>query len=367
MKKGKIVSLVILVIVVIIAIIAYFAITGSATRTAFLTIESGEVMVDTGKGWVPAVDDMDLGLEDKIKTGPGAEATVILYESVIVSLDADTEVMIADLSKDNLKVKQDSGSTWNKFTGISGIGDYSVETPNTVATVRGTGFGVNMQSVLVGEGEVDVKKGDVVKRIVQGRKAVLREGQLVDEELSDTDRSRIMVQMQRSLKHIKMLREREIEKKRFMLNIAQKTRGFTEEDMRDGIVKADRGELDLDELEDRAPVKMEAIRKVRAMTEEVIKINRMMQKVEIGDFSKEDLLQMRERVTERVEERVEARPEIKTATAPIPVEPLREEDRIQVREEERPAEPLMRGEEVMPVDPLGREPIQEVDSELVRR
>lgn len=344
----KIVGMGVLLIIIVMGVIAYFSITGSATRTAFLTLESGEVMVDRGEGWTAAADDMDLELEDKVKTGADGKATVILYESIIINLDPDTEVTIADLSKDNMKIKQDSGSTWNKFTGMAGVGEYSVETPNTVATVRGTAFGVNMESVLVGENEVEVRYRGAVKRIVQGRKAVIRDGELVDEELSDTDRSRILVKMRRSLKHIRMLREREIEKKRFLVNIAQKTHDFTDDDIKQGLEKADRGEVDLDEMENKAPVKMETIRKVRRMTEEVIRTNRMIEKVENGDFTKEDLLKARERIAERKEAVNDGAGMAEPETVKEPVrEPVRE------------IEPLR--------DPAPVQETAEDDSELTRR
>ncbi|MCK4670040.1 MAG: FecR domain-containing protein [Nanoarchaeota archaeon] len=327
MKKFKYISLAIFIIIILIGGIGYFSITGSATRVAFLNIESGEVMVNTGSGWKPAVDDMDLDLDDKVKTGADSEATIILHESVIINLDSETEVAIANLNKENVKVKQESGSTWNKFTGMAGIGEYSVETPNTVATVRGTGFGINMESVVVGEGEVEVKRGDIVKRIMQGRKAILRDGELFDEEITEEERARIAMRMRKVVKHIKLLREREIEKKRFMVNIAKKTHDFSDEDITRGLEKVDRGEANLDEIEAKAPVKMEAIRKVRRMTEEVIKTNRMIEKVEAGDFTREDLLRIRKRVEEREPEK-EDEPVREPAPAP---EPIREVDREVIR------------------------------------
>ena len=86
-------------LVFMIFVFAFFFLTGSSTTPAYLDIDYGSVEVDQGSGWVKAEDQMELSLDDKIKTND-AKASVILFESVIISLDPDSEVSIADLSNE---------------------------------------------------------------------------------------------------------------------------------------------------------------------------------------------------------------------------------------------------------------------------
>ncbi|MBU0461785.1 MAG: FecR domain-containing protein [Nanoarchaeota archaeon] len=148
-------------VVIVIFLISFFALRGRAEDIAFLSIENGDVQVNSGSGWEQASDGMALSLNDMIKTGDDGEASVIIYDSAIISLSPNTEVMIADLADDTATVKQNSGSTWNKFIGLSGLKGLEIETPTAVATVRGTEFGIDLtgeedvsESLIVAEGEV---------------------------------------------------------------------------------------------------------------------------------------------------------------------------------------------------------------------
>ena len=83
---------------------------------------------------------------DSIKTGENTSASIILFESSIIRLDNNTEITIKEIlqqeGKTSVKIKQDSGRTWNTVLRMSGIDDYEVHTPTTVASVRGTSFDV---------------------------------------------------------------------------------------------------------------------------------------------------------------------------------------------------------------------------------
>jgi hypothetical protein len=135
---------------------------------------------------------MELSLEDKVRTKDDGSAVIVMYESILVELDANTEVSIEQLSKDKVKLNQQSGSTWNKFAAISGIKSFEVETPTTVATVRGTEFWVDMDSVGVDEGQVDATMKGKLLRLAAGRKGVLRDGAATEEEMTDADIQRAL-------------------------------------------------------------------------------------------------------------------------------------------------------------------------------
>ncbi len=111
---------------------------------AQLIIESGDVQVKSGEGsWTSAENGMALHQSDSIKTGDNSSASIILYKTSIVRLDSNTEITLEELIREEetrITIQQDSGRTWNAVNKISGIDNYEVQTPTTVASVRGTGF-----------------------------------------------------------------------------------------------------------------------------------------------------------------------------------------------------------------------------------
>lgn len=279
MAKTLYIVLGVVIAIIVILAGAYFYVTGSSTRTAFLNIDSGQVQVDTGSGWQAATDGMDLGVNDKVKTLNG-EATIVLHESVIITVEPNSEVAISDLSKDSLQIEQTEGSTWNKFTGLTGVNELSVKTPTTVATVRGTEFGVEMRGVLVGEGVVEVTGDGETFLIKAGKKIVMRDGKLVEEDLTPEEKARILSKMQNTLEKMKRLRMQEIEKKQFIYEKMKAKYDITDEEVKEYLERADNEEFDLDEVEKKAPVKVEGLKKVKEITEKIIEQKKAMAEIE---------------------------------------------------------------------------------------
>ena len=242
----------------------------SPTRVAFLNVESEAVQVDTGAGWQPAQDNMNLGLDDKVKTVDG-EASLIIHESVIVALEPNSEIAIKDLDKDHVKVDQSSGSAWSKFTGLTGIDAFSVETPATVATVRGTEFQTTIESVVVSEGKVEVTTKDGQTFLVeQGFKLIKVGDTWTKVALTESEREEIVAQMQKMLNRLKELRWAEIHKKETLYSLVKSMYGLTDDGVQEYLDQADRGEFDLDEVEQKSPIKSEVVTKVKALTEKII-------------------------------------------------------------------------------------------------
>ena len=157
--------LLIIPIIIIICIIGFVLLTinldliSPDTAKAQLIIESGTVQVKhTGESWTTAENGMDLYQSDSVKTGNNASATIVFFQSSIIRLDSNTEITLDQILEEvesSVKIKQDSGRTWNTVLKISGIDNYEVQTPTTVASVRGTSFDVNFQTnggVVVGVG-----------------------------------------------------------------------------------------------------------------------------------------------------------------------------------------------------------------------
>jgi hypothetical protein len=276
-KKGIIIGA-IAGVVILALIIAFFTVTGSATSAAFLNIEAGDVQVDTGKGWMPATDGMELDLNDKIKTGAGGEASVILYESAIVSLEPNTEISIAELSDENVAIKQSSGSTWNKFTGLSGLKGMEVETPNAVATVRGTEFGVGMDDVQVMEGTVDTedKESGETLKVPAGKMASRLEGKLALSDLSEEQYNKLITKMEKNIVRMQNLREKEIAKHPRVVGMLESKLNMNDEQLRQKLKDVDKGRQTLDEeaIMKKAPMKMESLQKVVRITQKIQEQNK---------------------------------------------------------------------------------------------
>jgi hypothetical protein len=289
---------------------AYQMLTGSTTTPAYLNVESGKVEVDIGKGWVPAQEEMELGLDDKVRTGSDGYASLVLHESAIVSLEPNTEVVINDLDTGELQVKQGKGTTWNKFTGLAGVESLSVETPNTVATVRGTSFEVNADdsgtddSVLVGEGQVEVSTDGEVVVLGENEKAVLENAlenavgsggakQLrpVKKQLTAEEKRRMLLKIEKNVQRMKKMREHEIKKKEIVVKQLQKQFDVTDDEMKKFFAEADQGKQDLVKVEKdfkaKVPVKIESLSKVRAITEKIAEENKKIERLRQAAPAKE--------------------------------------------------------------------------------
>jgi len=107
-------------------------------------------------------DQIELADKSFIKTGVGALAHVIFNDNSMVSLDENTEIQVnyTGASRD---IAQTSGNTWHRIQKLTDNSAYQVETSNTLATVRGTIFGVKVEnptqtSLYVIEHQVEVSQ-----------------------------------------------------------------------------------------------------------------------------------------------------------------------------------------------------------------
>lgn len=316
MKKGLTITFVIIGIVIIAGLFVYFKYFSTSTDKAILNIKEGDVEVNTGNGWVKATDGMKLSLRDSVKTLGNGMALIVLYESVMVTLEPNTEVSIKLLSEKNLVVSQNSGSTWNKFSDLAGVKSYNVETPTTVATVRGTGFGVIVSNgdseIDVGEGVVDVSSdGDKIE-VRENMAAVKKKGQkLVEEKMNPQKRIMVMKKMLQDIDNMKDLRKKEIMKHNKILNQLKAQYGFTDEQMYSYLDKIDSGEINDEELIAKAPVRLPALNKIKKMNDNIKKQRAIIEKmnVELDSFNPADLANI---VAQRDELRQQIRQKIQS-------------------------------------------------------
>ncbi|MFC1774797.1 FecR domain-containing protein [Nanoarchaeota archaeon] len=276
LKKLTLVFLI--VIILALGIVGYigYSLTQGYTITAFLVLQEGGVYVDSGGGWSPAHDGMELSENDKVKT-ENAAADVVLYESVIVSLDPNTEITISDLAEDHPKVDLNYGSIWNKFTGLVGVSNYDVQTPTTVATVRGTEFGTSfidgITEVIVGEGSVTVtSEGQSTDVEIYQRLKKAPDMPFEIEQLSPEEVAALKQRKERVLVVLKRVRLEEIDKNDHALKIAG-SYGASREDIVKNLHKVDSGEVDDRELANKitgmSPVKIASVDKLLAIDDEI--------------------------------------------------------------------------------------------------
>lgn len=136
----------------------------SAEELAKLLSASGSVQVTlAGGAATDAVIDQDLPNGAKIKTGADGSASIKLDDGTVITMSANSEMQISPYSRKSSKknsILLFLGSIWSKVTkSFDGKISYVVSTPNAVAGVRGTEFGVTVADD--GAARVQVKEGVV--------------------------------------------------------------------------------------------------------------------------------------------------------------------------------------------------------------
>jgi hypothetical protein len=142
-KRFYLIISVVVIICIIGFVFVWFMVSPEEVK-AQLIIDTGIVEVKPSGGvWTIAEDGMDLYQSDSVRTGDDSYASIIFLKTSIIRLDSNTEVTLEELfrrEETSINIQQDSGRTWNTVYKISGIDNYEVETPTTVASVRGTAF-----------------------------------------------------------------------------------------------------------------------------------------------------------------------------------------------------------------------------------
>ncbi len=245
---NKVVASIGVVVVILIAAGAFWLFSTPPVTAAILYVDEGTVEVDTGSGWTQGMDEMELPVGTKVKTGTGS-ASVVMLEGEVMHLEPGTEVALSEITDQKIKITQIIGETWHKVTKISGISTYEVETPNTVATVRGTEFFVKDDDVVVEEGEVEVGfvKTPSKKLMVKSKRTMKMQAALdtMTEDVFEED-ARAGKFKEKYIKHLKRMRMREIKKHDKLMNLAKKRYGINDEQVHQYLDDVDEGKQDED-------------------------------------------------------------------------------------------------------------------------
>jgi len=275
MKKWLWFPIGIFALIVILGVVFFASLTSGRVIGAMLYVDEGAVEVDSGNGWVASQDGMELSINDKVRTLEG-KATIVIFEGEMTRLEPNTEVSIKELSLQSTTISQNSGSTWNRLTKLGGVAEYNVETPTTVATVRGTGFGMiisgSQNDMLVGEGTVSFgAKGEAGEPISEGWKGTIA-SPLVKTQLNQEEKDWVNGQMSNDIESLKKLRLDIINRHGFALGVIKTTFGLTDADIEQGLKDIDDGKTDEDELAQKAPIKIDDLDRVIAITKEIKKL-----------------------------------------------------------------------------------------------
>ncbi|MBW3012630.1 FecR domain-containing protein [Candidatus Woesearchaeota archaeon] len=320
MGKTKLIISIVIVLIVIGA--AFFFFVPEKAAAAILYVEEGTVEINTGSGWNPASDEMKLKENAEVRTAEG-RATVVLYDSEIIRLEPNTHIKLKDLNKENIVVGQESGATWNKVMKMTGTTGYDVETPNTVATVRGTEFGVlvaeELSEVFVEEGNLGLKQkedNEVVGEIAlaKGEMVAVQKGvrELVKAQLKEKHLEMVKRNKADDLKTLRQIRKNIVIRNK-LAKIGMKIKKFTEKNLDDSLDDIDSGRSEREEankLIDKIPGYAKEKERFKELNQKI------REKVQAGDVPQE----LRDRlaaVKQRTEEEIREREELKEKVGEI--------------------------------------------------
>lgn len=269
-------------IVILLLVGVFYYLTSSPMTKAFLIKENGNVEVDSGSGWKQAVNGMLLSLNDKIRTSAEGKAAIVLYEGVIIQLESGTEVSLTDLTKDNLKITQTIGKTWNKFTKLAGVNKIDIITPNSVATVRGTEFQISTSfdefEILVVEGNVEVSSGSEKKMVSEFKKYKKNINGFIEQGLTQTDKILMIEKAKNTLEKLRLVRERKINENTIFNAIKEKYE-LTYSDIQEGLAKIDSGEIDERKYAEKVPISTAVAEKFFAINDIIKEQQKLIQRL----------------------------------------------------------------------------------------
>lgn len=256
MKRKKLLITAIILVVIVGVIAVGLSMAFRSPMPAVLDEISGNVELNTGAA--SAGTKLDVG--DSVKTGNESEATIIFFDSSILRLDELTDIKITQLdsSTATVSVMQENGRTWNKIIKrpelekfgklmrLGGVNSYKIESPTSVATVRGTAFSFQEDFVAVASGNVIVKKGSEEVIIEEDNQAEVKETITLKQLEKD---SWITQNLANDEEQLVKIRNSLKKKYAMLISFVKATRGFTDEEIDNAIDDYLRGDISKEEAE----------------------------------------------------------------------------------------------------------------------
>ena len=140
-------------------------------------------------------DQLSLKSKSFVKTGADTEAHIIFNDNSMISLDQNSEIQVVYNGNDR-NIIQSAGNSWHRLQKLTQGNNYQVETSNTLATVRGTIFGVKVEDSLDSGVYVLESQVEVNQQTIEDGKMITKETQLVSQgkhiEISDFKKGKKM-------------------------------------------------------------------------------------------------------------------------------------------------------------------------------
>lgn len=137
------------------------------------------VEIKTGLIWQSVEREVEVNEGTKIRTDESGQAQLVFGDGSVLMLESSTEVALTEhlvtSDEQQIKIFQEIGKTWSQVEKLlSPKSSYEVETQSTVATVRGTKFGVSVDQdqgvdYVVSQGQIEAA---VVKRVGAKRQVI---------------------------------------------------------------------------------------------------------------------------------------------------------------------------------------------------
>lgn len=233
---------------------------------ATLELAEGDVHVN-GEG---AEKGAGLREGDKVTTGADSKASVTFFDGGVLRLSENTEIVLSEVSKSAILISQTAGETWTRLLKLAGVDQYSVETPTTIASVRGTGFkvkvGAEETEISVGEGQVEVatkSEGRILKKqlLRKLQRASVRHGFLDQIRLAIATEAELGIELDQDEAVIDRLVRRFAERHPRIVR-ALREKGYTREDAERWIRDLATGELTQEQLREIAQDALQDLERV---------------------------------------------------------------------------------------------------------
>ena len=166
-------------------------------------------------------------------------------------------------------VEQFKGTTWNKFTKLFGVEDYTIKSGTTFASVRGTEFSFSGGKIYTAEGIVEVEFAGEKYAVEENKVVEVINGKVKEREANNYERKTTEWQRERVIKNLEKIRENELERHSVVMNIVKKKYSVTDEKIKGSIKDVDEGKYDVDSLVKKSPVETDSIKKLAELTKKI--------------------------------------------------------------------------------------------------
>ncbi|GEM_PF-5749088 len=272
-KKWPIVLGIIFSVVIILAILLYFLVFHISTPIGTLNILSGTAQVDTGLGYATATDGMSLKQGYSIKTLDSSNARIVLLDSVILTLDPNSEIKLDTLGK-NTVVSLTSGDAWSKFM-LGDVQQYTVSVLGTTAVAYGTSFNTKIAGndviLTVSDGTVGFSNSVDNVQAPKGSKYIMSGGRITESSLTPEEKSAVVASMNNDLGAIKDLRFEMMQRNKAAYNQLKNMFNKTDDNVQKILDLIDNGELNDTEMISKSPIKLPMLQKLGSIDTEVKK------------------------------------------------------------------------------------------------